>query len=112
MCADGHVGIGHPGLDQLESRIGSLVDDLCIFLVERDVDFEELDIELQLLLNLRLRDVEVLAFVVWTADQTGIVALCYFKNLSRRYRLYFTARRRAGISAASASSVFDAVRTI
>lgn len=77
-----HIGVGRSGLDEPESRIVALVDNLNVFLGQGDVDFLELDIELELLFDLRLRDIEVLPLGVRTTDQTGVVASCCSDDLA------------------------------
>ena len=71
------VGRRHAAVDQLERGVLALVEDLDFFLGERNVDLKELRDELKLLFDLRLRDVEVLALGVGTADQAVIPAICY-----------------------------------
>jgi len=64
VSADGHVGVGHTGLNELEGCIGAFVDDLNILFGEGDVDLEELHVELKLLFNLRFSDIEFLTLEV------------------------------------------------
>jgi len=77
VCANGHVGIGHAGLNELEGCIGAFVDDLNVFLREGDIHLPEFDVELELLFNLGFGDVEIFALQVRTTDQAIIVANCY-----------------------------------
>ncbi len=78
----GHVGGSGSGLDQLEGGVIALVDDLDVLFGECDVDFLEPDVELQLLFNLRFRDVKVLSLGIGTTDETCIIAICCSSELT------------------------------
>jgi len=85
LSTDGHISIGHTAFDQLKSRIGTLVDNLNVLFGKSDVHLPELDVELELLFNLRFRDVELLTLQVRSTDQAVIVASCYSKLLHYCY---------------------------
>lgn len=91
MSADGHEGVVDAAVKQLQRRGGPAVDDLNVLFVEGYRNLEELRQELELLLNLRLADVELLALGVGAAGQAVVIARCYLLT-------YAIMRRRPGIS--------------